>query len=301
MIEKAPGVIVELVKTLFTKRNRMLLWSSLLLVLAVGWLGDSIHEMLSWIIEHNHCVAFPRHELVYVAIFIMAFWFARRQYHKLSAASSLRVDARSNDCDGLVLFLSKAYGSGLSVEQYDLELLDKAAKSGGRLLLDKTWRKQFDSHLRMPLEALAFHFGGLAGKKIPKRVTVLASLHSAQFAERVRIAFVHLLEPLAQGVSVITIGSVGSSGKWQDGADYSDPHAIASVIEAVYADHERDGIPLNEVIVDATGGMGLGSVIASMTALKAGRRVEFTSSDLARENYTVRVFDFEYTEPVEKD
>jgi hypothetical protein len=73
---------------------------------------------------------------------------------------------------------------------------------------------------------------------------------------------------------------------------------VVAVLEAVYADYEGNDISPGEVIVDVTGGTALGSVIASMTALKSGRRVQYTSSDSSRKNYSVKVFDLEYTESI---
>jgi len=298
MIVKAPDVLVELARTLFTKRNRILIWSSLFLVLAIDLMAESLHEIFNWVIEHNYCVRFPWHELWYLAIFPVVFLFARRQYRRLSAASSLRIDARSSDCEGLVLFVSKAPDE---VEARDIEKLHEGATSNGKPLLDASWRADFKSHLRMPLEALAFHYSGEAGRTSPKRVTLLSSRQSFPLSQTVREAFEALIGHIVEGVKVVTIDSVHPNEKWTTGVDYGKPQEVVDLIEAVYADHETHGISSGDVILDVTGGMGLGSVLASMTALKAGRRVEFATSDLARITYSVKVFDFEYTEPVDKE
>ena len=298
MIVKAPDVLVELARTLFTKRNRILIWSSLFLVLAIDLMAESLHEIFNWVIEHNYCVRFPWHELWYLAIFPVVFLFARRQYRRLSAASSLRIDARSSYCEGLVLFVSKAPDE---VEARDIEKLHEGATSNGKPLLDASWRADFKSHLRMPLEALAFHYSGEAGRTSPKRVTLLSSRQSFPLSQTVREAFEALIGHIVEGVKVVTIESVHPNEKWTTGVDYGKPQEVVDLIEAVYADHETHGISSGDVILDVTGGMGLGSVLGSMTALKAGRRVEFTTSDLARITYSVKVFDFEYTEPVDKE
>ena len=99
---------------------------------------------------------------------------------------------------------------------------------------------------------------------------------------------------------MVAIESVGT-GNWAQGIDYGNPSEIVAVLEAVYSDYEENDIQPSEVIVDVTGGSALGSVIASMTALKSGRRVEYTNSDFSRKSYTVRVFDLEYTEPIKTE
>jgi hypothetical protein len=298
MIIKIPGVLLDLAQTLFARRNRSLLLSSFALIVTVDWLSTSTHLMIDWLLHGDFKTAFPWIELFYPVLFALAFIWAKSCYRRLSAASTLSVEARYNDCDGLVLFLSKAYKDPeMGWEERDLEQLENAARDGATLLLDPAWRDPFKSHLRMPLEALAFHFGGKAGKRIPQRVTLLASNDSVRFAPQVRDAFESLIRPLANDTQVISIEGVGT-GNWRQGIDYRNPGQVVAVLEAVYADYEGNDISPGEVIVDVTGGTALGSVIASMTALKSGRRVQYTSSDSSRKNYSVKVFDLEYTESI---
>lgn len=301
MIIKMPSVFVGLANTLFSRRNRGLLLSSFALVITVNWLAASTHQMFNWLIQGKNSVKFPWYEAVYPVIFIVAFLWAKRCYRKLSSASTLSVTARNEDCDGLVLFLSKGFSDrDIGAEEKDLAQLESSLGSESTLLLDSSWRANFKSHLRMPLEALAFHFGRKAGKKIPKRVTLLASRESIKFAPLVREAFEHLIRPLSADTRVIAIEGVGT-GNWGNGIEYANPSEVVAVLDAVYSDHEKNKISPSEVVVDVTGGSSLGSVIASMTALKSGRRVEYTNSDFSRENYSVRVFDLEYTEPVKSE
>lgn len=301
MIIKMPGAFVGLAQMLFSRRNRVLVLSSFALVIAVNWFAASTHQMLNWLIRGDYKAGFPWYEAVYLATFLAAFLWAKRCYRKLSSSSSISVTARFEDCDGLVLFLSKDSGEGISqAEERELRQLESSLELESTPLLDPKWRATFNSHLRMPLEALAFHFGGNAGKRIPKRVTLLASHESVKFIHLVRDAFEHLVEPIRKECRVIAIESVGT-GNWVKGIDYLNPNEIAAVLGDVYSDYEKNEISPSEVIVDVTGGRALGSVIASMTALKSGRRVEYTSSDSLRINYSVRVFDLEYTEPIKSE
>lgn len=301
MIIKIPGVILDLAQTLFAQRNRSLLLSSFALIVTVDWLSTSTHLMIDWLLHGDFKTPFPWIELIYPVLFALAFIWAKSCYRRLSAASTLSVEARYNDCDGLVLFLSKAFSDyDLSREERDIEQLENAARDGATPLLDPEWRDTFKGHLRNPLEALAFHFGGQAGKRVPKRITLLASHESIKFAPSVRDAFERLIKPLANGAQVIAIEGVGT-GNWRDGIDYRSPRDVVAVLEAVYADYEDNDLSPSEVIVDVTGGTALGSVIASMTALKSGRRVQYTSSDSSRKIYSVKVFDLEYTEPIKSE
>lgn len=302
MIGRPPSVVVGEFKALFGRKNRLLIVGSIFFLLSLHWVAAAVHELFraftdGWV--RGHWEAFPavNVEWLWVALFFCALFTVFQLYERLNRQGVLNITARVRDCDGLVFFISKAPPRLTPDENDDLALA--AALTAGTVsgdLASESFRKQFKSHLRMPIEGLHYQCNGAAGRRRPKRVMLLASLESSAFVEDVQSAFSKLLPSTTK---VTTIKSL-ADGEWNQGFDYADAEVTVRVAEAVYRHFHAVHIPEKEVLVDVTGGFALTSILAAIVAMKGSRRVQFTRSNLDRTSYTVDVFDFEYQYPPEE-
>jgi hypothetical protein len=213
---------------------------------------------------------------------LAGFWLrARRTSRRVHTHIEERTHPRPVEV--LVLFLS------VRKKGQDDRLIEQIVAKGGDIE-DLSLREQFKGPWRMPLEAIAYHHKRL------KQIVVIVSKESAEQVGQ----FKSLVQSLTHTRTSETLGSVRvSSPSDLDGLhDFLDPEEVRKrngVYPLDSVDFEnaaeqntvlngvldwlmtKEGVPIDQIMIDVTGGRKPSSIVGTIVALGKDWSVEYVS------------------------
>ncbi len=188
---------------------------------------------------------------------------------------------------------SKVLIKFLSLVGTDTELveeLNKSAEAKSNDLNDVAFREKFKGGWRMSLEAIAHH----SKNGVLEKVIVIPSadtLKAGKIQEGTHKsfeAFKKLVESALSNVSVLSAGE--SNTRWEKGVDYESAREINECLYDVFSYLHDNKYDDSDIIVDITSGQKVGSGVASIFCLDAGRQFQYVSTH----DYSIKSYDILY-------
>jgi len=245
-------------------------------VVALNWFGDGLWKLITDYVKTNlwqtglQIVLFP----LVIIVWYQSLKSSLRQTSRLH----VREDKNPAGCKVLIAFLSTPGQDEQLLESLSLE------KS---CLLSQTFREQFKAGWRMSLEAIAYH----NAKRTLERVVVLPSADDQKISGTYKHyqIFKALIEQAVDG-KVFVHNALEANSRWRQGVDYESARAIEECLDDVYQWLRTEGYRDDHTLIDITSGQKVGSGVASIISLDAGRQVQYVST----RDYSVRYYDITY-------
>jgi hypothetical protein len=102
-------------------------------------------------------------------------------------------------------------------------------------------------------------------------------------------SFKDLIERADDG-KVFVHNALEANPRWRQGVDYESARIIEECLNDVYQWLHQEKYRDDETLIDITSGQKIGSAVASIISLEAGRQVQYVST----RDYSVRYYDITY-------
>ncbi len=292
---RAPGASQELasrvVRHLLGSGDLRVIAGVVALLVGLGWFTDSLFEWLTdfgtWFGGGTITTWWPLHRLLAVGFFLVALLClaqlargARKRYRPRVASDPAPAPVR-----GLILFLSNLPPDRVA------ELKERITAFAD---LDDFRANFGDLNWRMPLEAIAYHRARL------QYVTVICSRdESGDQSPKVLGSAVQwpLFRDLAARLFAPTTFSLRDAAqldsRYTGGVSFEDVDLISQVTDDAYTDLLRRGLPIDQILIDVTGGQKPNAVAATAVALAEGRRIQYVACQRGA-GCRVKVYDVTY-------
>ncbi|MCI0721124.1 MAG: hypothetical protein L0338_19455 [Acidobacteria bacterium] len=245
-------------------------------VVALNWFGDGLWGLVTNYVTTNLWQTGLQISLFPLVIFVwrQSLISSLRQTSRLH----IREDKDPAGCKVLIAFLS--------TPGQDEKMLESLTPEKG-CILNQTFREQFKAGWRMSLEAVAYH----NAKRTLERVVVLPSADDQKGLGTYKHyqSFKALIEQAADG-KVFVHNALEANPRWRQGVDYESARTIEECLNDVYQWLRQEKYRDDETLIDITSGQKVGSGVASIISLEAGRQVQYVST----RDYSVRYYDITY-------
>jgi hypothetical protein len=280
---RAPGAAhqqaLHVVTHLLGSKRVPTMASVVLILMAIGWTGDSLFEWMTdfgaWLKCEPVADWWPWHRLAAVglmaAIVGVLSWLAGKAEGHFRP--KVRADDTPDQAEGLVLYLSALRvpdQQQIQAASPGLDGLDGFRRDFGKL----SWR--------MPLEAIAYHLPRL------RRVLVISSAHADGSRNQFPL-FEELVTRFFPEADLTVTDVAELDTRYGSGLDFSDVEQVAAATDDAYVHLREAGMSAERILIDITGGLKTNSIAGAAVALAEGRRIQYVTSD-----YDVLVYDVSY-------